>query len=215
LAWLDQVDGATRLSNSASLIRWNIDKHYLRHLERVGVPIVPTHYVEPGEACDLEALLERWGALILKPAVSNAANDTIVVETARPELGTAHLERTRERSMMVQPMIRSIHTTGERSQIYFAGELSHVIDKVPGAGDFRVQEHLGGTYRRVEPRPADLDLARKALGALDEVPLYARIDCVDIDGEPRLMEIELIEPDLYLRHAPDGMDRFCEAIERG
>ena len=70
-------------------------------------------------------------------------------------------------------------------------------------GDYRIQEAYGGRSHTIDPAPADLAQARGVLEAIDEVPLYARVDMVrGLDGSLLLMELEVIEPDLYVKDGP-------------
>jgi glutathione synthase/RimK-type ligase-like ATP-grasp enzyme len=113
---------------------------------------------------------------------------------------------------MVQQFIPGIRTRGEWSLSFFAGRFSHAVIKTPKAGDFRVQAEHGGSERRVPPPDFVLAAAKRALAALAEVPLYARVDGVENDGQFLLMELELIEPTLYLTHDPEAPARFADAI---
>ena len=113
---------------------------------------------------------------------------------------------------MVQPFLPSLETEGELSLIYIEGQLSHAVRKQPAPGDFRVQSIWGGTVAAADAEPHHVDVAERALAQLDEPPLYARVDLVtDLDGNPALIELELIEPNLYLSTDPAAAERLAEA----
>jgi glutathione synthase/RimK-type ligase-like ATP-grasp enzyme len=115
--------------------------------------------------------------------------------------------------MIIQPLIEEIARTGEFSLMLFGNEFSHSIVKRPKPGDFRVQPHLGGVALRCSAPPGAEELARQALAAAPAVATYARVDIIaDDEGTLRIMELELIEPALYLEHAPDGGPGFTQAI---
>ena len=115
--------------------------------------------------------------------------------------------------MIVQPLIEEIAKTGEFSLMLFDGQFSHAVVKRPAAGDFRVQPHLGGVTLPTKAPPGAERLARQALAAAPARATYARIDIVpDDEGVLRIMELELIEPALFLDHAPDGGAAFTQAI---
>ena len=116
---------------------------------------------------------------------------------------------------MIQPYLPSIETEGETSLLFFGGRLSHVVNKRPVSGEFRIQVQFGGQYVALpEPPAGALALAEKTLAAIDEDLLYARIDMAQgPDGGWLLMEAELIEPDFYLGSAPEGGRRFAEAVK--
>jgi glutathione synthase/RimK-type ligase-like ATP-grasp enzyme len=115
--------------------------------------------------------------------------------------------------MMVQPFLRSVTDEGEYSIMLFGGQFSHAIVKRPKAGDYRVQPHLGGTERPCAAPPGAIDLAMAALDSAPAEAAYARVDMVrDNEGRLAVIELELIEPSLWLQHAPDGGQSFVEAI---
>ena len=214
LAEIDRSD--TRLYNPISLVRWNLDKSYLRDLQNRGVPIVPTLYSE--HLSSSEALLDHFDAfdseeLILKPPVNVNAFNTFRVpkpeyEALLPEL----LAVFGARPYMVQPFMPAIISEGEYSLIYLNGRFSHAILKTPHNDDFRVQEEHGGIIRAVKAEERLLDSGRRAIEAVPGKPLYARIDMVRGGGDFLLMELELIEPSLYLRMDPDAPKRFADAL---
>jgi glutathione synthase/RimK-type ligase-like ATP-grasp enzyme len=199
LDWSRQVEAATALHNPAALIAWNSDKRYLRQLTEAGVPTVPTLWVERGSDLDLEGeLAERgWEEAVVKPVVDLGAKN---LHRVRAEEAQDALAKVLERQeAMVQPFLPSLEAEGELSLIYIDGKLSHTVRKHPAEGDFRVQSIWGGTVAPAAPEPQHVEVAEQALAQLDEPPLYARIDLVtDLEGNPALIELELIEPNLYL-----------------
>jgi glutathione synthase/RimK-type ligase-like ATP-grasp enzyme len=211
LALLDRVDASgVPMINPPALLRWNSDKAYLAELADLGVPTVPTHAVEACCDADLEEARRTFGSdwLVIKPPVSASATGT-------HRLGPHDdlPSESRGRPMIVQPLIEEIAKTGEFSLMLFDGEFSHSVVKRPKSGDFRVQPHLGGVTLPCDvPRGAE-QLARQALAAAPAHATYARVDIVpDDEGVLRIMELELIEPALFLDHAPDGGTAFTRAV---
>jgi len=216
LAWTRRVDAATGLHNPADLIAWNSEKRYLRELAEAGVPTVPTWWVEHGAGVDLEAELATrgWEEAVIKPVVDLGAKNLhrVRVDEAQQALATV-LER---QEAMVQPFLPSLESEGELSLIYIQGELSHTVRKRPAEGDFRVQSIWGGTVAPAKAELQQVEVAERALTQLDEPPLYARVDLVtDLDGNPALIELELIEPNLYLSTDPEAVDRLSTAVVEG
>jgi glutathione synthase/RimK-type ligase-like ATP-grasp enzyme len=213
LAEIEQSD--TRLHNPLSLVRWNLDKTYLRDLESVGVPIVPTLYGKNLASSDeLATCFNILDAeeLILKPPVNVNAFHTFRVsgsacESLFPELKAIFGERP----FMAQPFMPAIATEGEYSLIYFNGQFSHAILKKPQAGDFRVQEEHGGQISPVRAWKSLRAAGKRAVDALPGRPLYARVDLVR-GGDLLVMELELIEPSLYLRMHPAAPKRFADVL---
>jgi glutathione synthase/RimK-type ligase-like ATP-grasp enzyme len=214
LAWLsrhESMGGA--LWNPAPVVRENADKSYLKVLEAAGVPVVPTAWIARGENANLEALLASrgWTDAVLKPAVSAGAFRTCRI---KPGEGQAELDEILAHGdAMLQPYLPEIAAEGEWSFVFLGGEFSHAVLKSPRAGDFRVQEEHGGRAARREPPRELLEQAREALIAGPRPCLYARVDGVRRGSELIVIELELIEPSLYLSHAPGAARRFAEAIK--
>ncbi|MGN6587204.1 MAG: ATP-grasp domain-containing protein [Solirubrobacterales bacterium] len=215
LAWAQRVEATCALRNPADLIAWNSDKTYLRELSERGVGIVPTVWIDRDSAADLEEVLEgeEWGQAVVKPVVDLGARNLHRVQ-AGEESNALELTLQRD-SAMVQPFLPSLEEQGELSLIYIDGSFTHTVRKHPAPGDFRVQSIWGGTVARAEPSEAEMELAESALAQLDEPPLYARIDVVaGPDGEPCLIELELIEPNLYLQTNPAAAETLADAALR-
>ncbi|WP_339914113.1 transporter [uncultured Brevundimonas sp.] len=198
------------LANPTSVLAWNSDKAYLGRLAGRGVPMPETIWSDAVTTATVVAAFDTTGAerLIVKPTVSAGAWQTQLVSRGQipTDLPTE--------AAMIQPYLPTIETAGETSLIFFGDRFSHAINKRPATGDFRIQDQYGGLYTPlVQPPAAALALAQQVLAAIDEPLLYARIDMVpDGDGRWLLMEAELIEPDIYLDHAPDGGAAFARAV---
>jgi glutathione synthase/RimK-type ligase-like ATP-grasp enzyme len=212
--WLGLLDRAEAehwpMINPPALLRWNSDKAYLAELADRGVSTVPTLAVEACCDADLEEARRRFGSewLVIKPPVSASAsgthrlgpNDDLPGDSAR-------------QPMIVQPLIEEISRTGEFSLMLFDGEFSHAVVKRPKSGDFRVQPHLGGITLPSKAPPGAERLAKQALAAAPAKATYARVDIVpDDEGTLRIMELELIEPALFLDHAPDAGAAFTRSV---
>jgi glutathione synthase/RimK-type ligase-like ATP-grasp enzyme len=216
---LEQIDGSrATLVNDIELVRWSIPKTYLRDLESRGADIVPSRWFDrlsPGQdPFSFEALTSD--RLVIKPVVSANAKDTFLLNRDDVADKTELLLHTfRDRAFMVQPFIESIRTEGEFSLFYFGGAWSHAIRKVPKAGDFRVQEEHGASIEAILPDPSLVATADGILALVAPAPVYARCDLVrGSDGRFLLMELELIEPSMYLRMHPEAPQRFARAFDR-
>lgn len=214
--WLRRAEREVPFINAAGTVWWNLDKHYLGDLERRGVAIVPSVYVEAASGETLPALLQRsgWAEGVLKPCVSGAARHTYRVNTdnaaaLQPRLAPVMAEE----AFLYQPFVRDIQHGGERSVMVLGGVATHAVQKVPKAGDFRVQDDHGGTWSPYEPTAEEIAFAQRAVAAVEPPPQYARVDIVrGNDGALQLMELELIEPELWLRSNPEAAARFAAAI---
>ena len=211
LALLDRLDAqGVRCINSPALLRWNSDKAYLAELDARGIATVHTIAVEALDEHALREARDRFACerLVVKPPISASATGTFLLGPGDPVP-----EEVAGRRMLVQPFMESIARTGEFSIMLFGGAFSHAILKTPKSGDFRVQPHLGGTERPCEPPPGGIELAQDALAAAPAKAAYARVDMVaDDEGVLRIMELELIEPALWLQHAPDKGAAFASAV---
>lgn len=212
-ALLDRLE-AERLpvANPVPLMRWNSDKAYLADLAAQGVAAVPTLFIDSLDAARFADACAALGVadVVVKPAISAGADGTHRLH-ADDSLPADAIGQRR----LVQPLMPSIVRTGEFSLFLFDGRLSHAIVKRPALGDFRVQEQFGGREFAWEPTPESTALAAAALAACPLPPVYARVDMVgDADGKLHIMELELIEPSLFLNFAPDKGAAFAAAISR-
>jgi len=222
LAWVDRVDSVTRILNPPSVVRANLDKLYLRELEKADVPIVPTQWLAPSDAGGVEAMLRDagWSELVIKPTVGAGASGLGRFTADRFDDAVDHAtDLLRRGSAMAQPWLDSITTRGEVSVVLLNGEISHTVRKVPKAGDFRVQIEFGGVYTLVEPSEREAEIALRAHGLIagDEAPLlYARADIVEPSpGERALIEFEAVEPELFFPMAQQSAQRFAAlSLER-
>lgn len=223
---LESVDSAgTPLQNALPLVRWNLDKRYLRDLEHAGVPIVPTHWGQPGlRAGEVDALFDVLGAeeIVLKPVIgANADHAYRLKRGSYAERGPAIEDSFASMPFLAQPFLTEIIDEGEFSLFYFGGTYSHAILKTPATGDFRVQEEHGGLITRAEPTEALHAAGRRAIDAVAALghpaPLIARADLVRAGTSSHanfhLMELELIEPSLYFRMHPDACANFVHAVD--
>jgi glutathione synthase/RimK-type ligase-like ATP-grasp enzyme len=215
-SWLDRIEReGVRLYNPVPLVRWNFDKRYLAELQSRGVRIVPTRFCDAGARVDLPALVaERgWSQAIVKPAVSGGAYRThrfAAADAGRVQDELDEILRTS--GALVQPFLDEIVRDGEWSLLSFDGVSSHAAVKRPATGDFRVQAQFGGTHEPADPPAAVRRAATAILGELPTPTLYARIDGIVRDGEFELMEVEVIEPYLFLPGAPGAVDRYVTAV---
>jgi glutathione synthase/RimK-type ligase-like ATP-grasp enzyme len=211
LALLDRAEVAGwPLINPPAVLRWNSDKRYLIGLADAGVPTVPTAAVEACSDDDIAEMRERFETewLVIKPPVSASA-----AGTHRLGPGDDLPADSKGQPMIIQPLIQAIATTGEYSLMLFDGEFSHAVVKRPKRGDFRVQEALGGVTLPSKAPPGAVELAKQALAAAPAKATYARVDIIpDDDSVLKIMELELIEPALFLEHSPDGGAAFARAV---
>ena len=212
LAMLDRMaaPGAPLMLNPPALLRWNSDKAYLAELAAAGVATVASRTVAALDNAALAQARSAYGdELVVKPLVSASADDTFRLGPDDPIPAGVLGKR-----MLVQPFMPSIARSGEYSLMLFGGIFSHCIVKRPKPGDFRVQPHLGGSEAPCDPPEGATDLAKAALAAAPAPATYARVDMIEgDDGALQIMELELIEPALWLQHAPDKGTAFAKAIK--
>jgi len=215
---LRQIDAAgARLLNSLPTAQWNINKQYLRDLQERGVDIVPSAWFDNVRAFELSAILEMFAAdrVVVKPVIGTNAIDSFVITRDNWDArGQAVRANFSNRAFVVQPFIDAVQSEGEYSLFFIGGKYSHAIRKKPVVGDYRVQEEYGASLESVKPEPALLRAAEHSVAAVDPVPLYARSDFVrSADNRFLLMELELIEPSMYLRLDDAAPERFARAFD--
>lgn len=211
LAWAERTERAAPLWNSARIVSWNAHKSYLGELARAGHAVVPTEFVARGSKTNLLSILDTrgWNDVVVKPAVSAGSFGTVRVartELERGETHLAHLLATRD--VLVQRYVASVDDYGERALVWIEGEFTHAVRKTP---------RFTGEAENVS---AALPIARDELALGDAVLapharelLYARVDIArDERGAPMVMELELIEPSLFLRQSTAALERFADVI---
>jgi glutathione synthase/RimK-type ligase-like ATP-grasp enzyme len=217
--WVNAMEAQEiALWNPAPLIRWNMDKSYLRELAADGINIPSAVFLDAGEtASPLHTILERqnWDRAVVKPTISGSAYSTWPTDRSQAR-GQESLfrEMLARGGVMVQRFESDITTAGEWSLIYLGGILSHAVLKRPAAGDFRVQKEHGGTSELASPKALLVQAAEQVLTKVRYPWLYARVDLVESRDKVLLMELEMLEPDLFLRFGPGAPERFAEAIGR-
>jgi glutathione synthase/RimK-type ligase-like ATP-grasp enzyme len=211
--WLGLVDKAdVPVFNDSGLVRWNADKRYLVELRERGVAIVPSQ-VAAGD-CLREVVAGLDGQeIVIKPTVSASAHHTVRGVAGSEELSRA-MDDLPDTVYLVQPFVPEIVTDGEWSLMFIDGEYTHAVVKRPAAGDYRVQMMFGGESTLTDPSPAVLESAQAALEAAGPPPVYARVDGVVVNGRFLLMELELIEPYLFLPEFPEATDKLAAAVAR-
>lgn len=215
-AWAERCGTVTRLANPVDVVRWNADKRYLGRLAEAGVPAVPTRYFAPGDPVELPADHEY----VVKPTSGAGARYAARYPAGERDAAARQVERMHAEgfTVMLQPYLTSIDTHGERALQFFGGRLLHASRKgavlAPGT-PYDAEKVAHPNLRPWEPTAAELDVAERALAAVpgQSELLYARVDLVTgPDGQPWVMELELIEPNLFLWLHPESVPRVVEAV---
>ncbi|MFN3911125.1 RimK family alpha-L-glutamate ligase [Hyphomonas sp.] len=210
LAALRRIESQTRLFNPVALVEWNIRKTYLRELEAKGARLIPTVWMDVADEASARAAFDTLGAedVVFKRQVGAGAKGQHRLRRgeAIPEMPHA---------MMAQPFLPMIQTEGELSFIFIDGDFSHALVKRAQPGDYRIQSTYGGREEKIAPSADDLAAARAIIAALDEAPLYGRVDMLrGADGGLLLMELEVLEPYLYPVEGPELGERMAAGVAR-
>jgi glutathione synthase/RimK-type ligase-like ATP-grasp enzyme len=217
-AWLQQLDAQNvPVLNPPAVARWNLHKSYLQELTENGVRVPHTVWVQAGQKPDLASLLldNDLDQVVIKPAVSATAYRTW--RTSRllaPTQQTEFEALSATHDVLIQAFMPEVLATGEVSLVFFQGEFSHAIRKRPKQGDFRVQQDFGGTREAFRPSASLIEQARLIAQHVSSPLLYARVDGVEVGETLVLMELEVIDPELYFLVAPHGVERFANALAR-
>lgn len=207
--WLDKIKQLNILMlNSADIIKWNSDKHYLKDIAAAGLKVIPTAFLQKGEPFHPEDYFKLFNTntLIVKPCISGASRNTFKI-TAESE----PVEVTE--STMIQPFVPQVNEEGEWSLVFLGGKFSHALVKTPAKEDFRSQPQFGGMLQGKQPPASLLNSAAQYVAEFARGCLYARVDGLMIDNEFHLMELELIDPFLFLSIYPPGYDNYFEALK--
>ena len=216
--WLEQVKTKTRLINSYELIKWNIDKHYLKDMSSWGIETVPTYFADKGCNMKLHEIAKRnqWKDLVIKPAISASAFKTYKILANEIQANEKLFNSlVQERNMLVQPYFETITQLGEASLMVLDGKFTHAILKKAQPGDFRVQDDFGGTVHNYIPTKAEINFAEEVFKTCKTKPVYGRVDIVwDNDKNFYLSELEILEPELWIRNYPKCAERIAEAVDK-
>ena len=214
--WFTKTQKRLKFINSPEVIYWNLDKHYLKDIQKEQVNIPPTLFIEKGAKETLANLFSKtsWDKAVLKPAIAGAARETFLVSALNQNLHEYDLQRLiSQEAMLFQEFQYRIQEQGEVSLIMIGGEYSHAVLKKAKKGDFRVQDDFGGTVEEYQPQQIEIDFATKALAACPHKTLYARVDVFyDNNNTLALGELELIEPELWFRNYPKAATNLATII---
>ncbi|MBC75013.1 MAG: hypothetical protein CME64_03280 [Halobacteriovoraceae bacterium] len=211
LRLLDLIEQSnSELINSVETVRWNMDKSYMLELKDQGVSIVPTKVVRKARI-DPSISNDIGYPLVVKPLVGAGGKDTFLIHS-EDEISKAN--PLADRDILVQPYKESVNSVGEYSYLFFDGEFSHCILKKAKDDEFRVQEEHGGTVHKHSPSKEHLDIAIKAFERLNNNYCYARLDFVEDGNDLLLMELEVIEPQLFFSWAPEAIERLATSVAK-
>ena len=229
LNWLENLATTGLIvENEPRVMLWLMDKRYLQDFAAVGVPIVPTRLIPVGESFDLETFVKQHGAAVIKPAISAAGAGLEFLPDCLAAKAFQHefTDRCQRGTQLVQPFLPEIQTNGEWSLVYFGGEYSHGIHKLPASGQIMVHAERGGSLRFAEPPSVLRQLGDQVAavvprafasraGTSCRMPLYLRIDLIETPTGGLLSECEGVEPELFFRAQSESVIRFAKFLENG
>lgn len=214
--WLSLLEDKTvKLLNPIDVVRWNTHKHYLKEIQQAGLKITPSIFLERDEKIDFNVFFEEFQTkkLIVKPCVSGGAKNTFkVTATNAKEIEEKLIDLIKTEDFIIQPFLPEILESGEWSFIFFNGVYSHALIKQAKRGDFRVQPAHGGSVHPQNPDQKLIETAARYVRQFAENCLYARVDGVFVNGDFLLMELELIEPFLFLNTDQQNYERYYKAL---
>lgn len=215
-SWLDFLEAKNiKLLNPIEVVRWNANKQYLQEIEAAGLKITPSFFLQNKESVNLEHFFEKFNTnkLIVKPCVSGGAKNTFKVTTDNVNEVNQKLNLLiQDEDFIIQPFLPEILESGEWSFIFFNGAYSHSLIKQAKPGDFRVQPAHGGSVHPQKPSEELIATAQQYVTLFAKDCLYARVDGTIVNGEFLLMELELIEPFLFLNTEPENYERYYKAL---
>lgn len=212
--WLSKIEAlGIRLLNDYDTVRWNLDKHYLQEIDNAGYSLIPSVFLEQGWNGEISSLFDALNTdqIIIKPCISAGSRNTLKLQKDSAVSEASVTELLAQGAYIAQPFMEEIND-GEWSFTFFNGKYSHTILKKPQKGEFRVQQFFGGTIERLDPPQEYINQASSFLPAFAPNTLYARVDGLMVNGRFMLMELELVEPFLYMAYHPEAPDNFYKAL---
>ncbi|MBB2147260.1 hypothetical protein GM921_17295 [Pedobacter sp. LMG 31464] len=214
--WLSDLESKNiKLLNPIDIVKWNADKHYLHDIEKAGLKVTQSIFLNKGEKINLQDYFEKLNTdkIIVKPAVSGGSKNTFKVTVATAEEINLKLNiLLQEEDFILQPFLTEIEENGEWSFLFFGGKFSHALLKKAKAGDFRVQHSFGGTIHPQNPPQHLIATAQHYINQFAKGCLYARVDGALVNNEFLLMELELIEPFLFLNTEEKALENYYKAL---
>ena len=217
LKWIEKIKGlGIPVLNDLDTVTWNSSKEYLLEIEQAGFPVISGMILPQGSVPDLQEIQKKVNAetIVVKPLVSGGAKNTLKIPVSKwSEFKEKVIQLVQEEDFLVQPFISEVAEVGEYSLIFFNRKFSHAVLKTPAKADFRVQHYFGGTIQEIEPSQAMLDSCQKLMDRYGTETFYGRVDGVEIDGVFHLMELELIEPYLFLALSEKAIPNYTTALK--
>jgi glutathione synthase/RimK-type ligase-like ATP-grasp enzyme len=213
-SWLQALADSGRATwNPPDVVIGNIDKIYLKGLEGAGIAIPKTQWIDRADNESIAAIMQdqRWDRAVLKPRIAATAYGTFLIGR-NSSLSEDDLAPARASGALLQEVVPEVAEHGEVSMIYFGGVFSHAVLKRAQDGDFRVQQDFGGRVEQTSPSPALRGFADQVMAQVPTACVYARVDAVESSRGPLLMELELIEPELYFLFVPEAADRLAQLL---
>jgi hypothetical protein len=219
LSWVDRVAASTKLHNDARVVRWNSHKRYLDELAKRQIRVIDTVFADAGSRLDIDLIARAhgWSDVVVKPAVSASAHETRRFSEDERDQAQTHLERLlASRDVMVQPHLGALAERGELSLLYARGRFSHAVRRRSALVDVGTMPKSAATAASNDARRFAyrvLSAASEAAGVAPNDLLYARVDLAETGADSyQLLELELVEPSLFLLHAPESAEQFAEAL---
>ena len=210
--WLSQCARSGVVLNPLPVVRWNLSKNYLLSLAEQGAPLPPTCAVAP-DAAAIAAMMDEMdlSIAVVKPEFGATSSGLSVIERAD---GAAIEAAAKSLAMpgIMQPLLSEISVRGETSLVFIDGEFTHAVTKRPKSGEIRCQKEFGGVSEPGEPPVWAVAEAQRILKMAPGQPVYARVDAIILDDTLQLMELELIEPELFFTYSHEAADRFAAAL---
>ena len=214
--WLTKLERKNiRVLNSIDIIKWNTNKHYLLDIEQAGLKVTPSIFVTKGDKINLNEYFDKFDTekIIVKPVVSGGSKNTFKVTAANADEINEKLKSLLEiEDFIIQPFLTEIEENGELSFLFFNGKFSHALLKKAAKGDFRVQATFGGTVHPQNPSQELIETVQKYIDQFAKGCLYGRVDGAIVNNEFILMELELIEPFLFLDTNEKALENYYDAL---
>ncbi|MFB6355621.1 MAG: RimK family alpha-L-glutamate ligase, partial [bacterium] len=203
--------------NPPEVLRWNMNKLYLKELRETGVPVIPSVFIPQGARVPLDSVMEEknWERVVVKPLIGAGGYKMSQIDRSEADSHQEDVQRLAdERGVLIQPYLTSIEENGEFSFVFFGGAYSYAVHKLPAKNEYLVHKDRGGHYEKTEPSDDLIRQAGECLSNLTKQWLYLRLDAVQVEGRLKVVELEALEPSFYFDTVPEGAEYFAEAIEQ-
>ena len=222
MEYLDKLKkDKVKVFNNVEILKDNLNKYeQFKILDKYEIPHIKTFFLKKDELDKVSKINKEHKDLVVKPIISGSGNNTFIISDTI-EKNNIKVDEVKEKFsgvlndtnnyLMVQPFVKEIDA-GEISVILINNKISHIVVRNTSIFNNKGSISVVGLDIMDDKMKAIVDSCTKIKEYDDS--LYMRVDIVKIGEDYKVMELELVEPQLFLafRKTKKELIRFAKAI---